>query len=50
MVGLNLALIPSLRMNGAALALIGAYGVNIAMNLWYYRSFRRNAVAEEAGV
>jgi O-antigen/teichoic acid export membrane protein len=42
---LNLALIPSLGMTGAALAFITTYAVNIGMNLWFYRK----AVDEAAG-
>ena len=47
MVVLNVALIPSFRMTGAAIAMIGAYGVNIGMNLWYYGRFRNAAGSRE---
>ena len=42
MVALNLLLIPTMGMKGAAIAMVSSYGVNILMNVYYYRSYRRS--------
>jgi O-antigen/teichoic acid export membrane protein len=44
---LNVALIPLLGMIGAALAFAATYGVNILMNLHFYRRFRLTAAADK---
>lgn len=38
---LNLILIPFYSLHGAAIALICSYGLNFAMNLYYYYSYRK---------
>jgi O-antigen/teichoic acid export membrane protein len=42
---LNLVLIPGLAMTGAAIAFIATYGLNILMNLHFYRRTRTQAAA-----
>ena len=40
-VALNLILVPIYSMQGAAVAMTASYGLNIAMNLYYYRRYVR---------
>ncbi|MFZ1730233.1 MAG: oligosaccharide flippase family protein [Bacteroidota bacterium] len=44
----NLALIPFLGMTGAAIAFVATYGVNIVMNLYFYRRFRQSILVGTA--
>ncbi len=46
---LNLALIPTLAMTGAAIAFVATYALNIVMNLHFYRAFMRGLPASAGG-
>lgn len=42
-VALNLVLVPAFAMTGAAIAMASSYGLNVAMNLYYYRRYLNQA-------
>jgi O-antigen/teichoic acid export membrane protein len=42
---LNIALVPVFSMRGAGIAMISSYGLNIGMNLFFYRQYLRETTA-----